>query len=215
MNSKPARWIRGILIGISINAIFVGGAQAGLHYLGPVNPYASVWIWAPPVQALVPGIDTFWVFSSNSSGTTTDPNRPPAILGGSGPWSFTETNIDPFGNTRSTGIQYELGVGGVGLESSVNPLFVFPTTPAGINGGVAFLYWIDPVSGGIQTFSEDVIDVTLPIPSSITDPLEVYQYIYDNARIPEPNTLLLLSIGFAVLFLFSRRIHRQSALNWA
>lgn len=174
--------------------VFPGYSAAGLHYLGPVNPYASVWIWPVPPLARAPGIHDYWVFSDVSNGTVVDSVRPPALLGGSGPWTFEATTLVPTGTAHAfSGIHYALALGGVDVSSSLDPLLVFPTTPQNISGGIATVFWRDPTSGAIASFSEPVIDIQLPIPQEVQNlgPLPVYQYIHDQAKAPRVSCLSL------------------------
>ncbi len=191
-----------ILALFSANGHLVFASDA--HYVGP-NPDLKCDYLDDAVVSAGSTVDEFWVFSSEADHTISDPDRPPWVLGPSGPWTITETDSDPYGNPMPfTGIHFTLDPGGIpiGMEGGV---FCHPTEEL-LPGTVAEIteFWRDSTYG-IQSATATPVDFELDIPPDVLSQghAATYQYMWDN-WVPEPGSLALLATGGLTL-LWRRR----------
>ncbi len=158
--------------------------------------------WDPPDSYLfsaVPSITEAWFFSSVGDQTISDPTRPPAVLGSSGPWDISLTNQDPLGGTQAyQGMHFVLQTGGTPADGSsvfIHPLVAVP----GYTTSTVTEFWRD-ATDGIVSQTVTPIEVTQSFDTTgLTFP-EGYQTIWDTYLVPEPAGLLMIGLLGAGLF---------------
>lgn len=179
-----------------------------IHYRGP-NP--DLRCWKIDIYASASPIDEAWFFCLETDQTSTDPNRPPIVLGGSGPWTVTEVSTDPNGNPMPfIGLKFTLDPEGVPATSGA--LFTHPTTL--MPDGTVFTiieFWHE-IGGGYISSSGSPVGVFVTIPSEMTNPYEIAQHIWDNRDNVIPTLsewgviiLILLLLAVGMVFIYKRQ----------
>jgi hypothetical protein len=155
-------------------------------------------------------VDEFWVFSSITPHTVSDPDRHPLVLGNNltSDWDILLTELDPWGNAMPyAGIKFILKPGGTPFDpSDIHAVFLHPTVPI---EGEAILTDIWHDADGYHTELGYVQHIwSDPIPSELPDYRSKMQYVWDHSIIPEPTTMLLLASGLVGVAGFRRKLRQ-------
>jgi hypothetical protein len=201
LNGNPLLTVFVVSLAASLGASHNRAWAKDCHYRGP-NP-KLVCTYIDNVVSATPDstVDEFWVFSSVADHTLSDPDRPPWVLGTSGPWNVTGTHFDPFGNFMPyLGLRFTLADGGIPIGPA-GGAFCHPSLelPPGVEGVITD-YWTDSASG-IQTASGVPAQFYLDIPADVDaqGAPAAYQYIWDAYSVPEPASLLLFAAAARLL----------------
>lgn len=193
-----------LAFGLSCQTVFA----KDIHYVGPNLELKCMKIDA--YQSAAP-IDEAWFFCLEADQISTDPDRPPIVLGDSGPWTVTEVNQDPSGNIMPfIGLKFTLDPGGNPATSGA--LFTHPTIvmPPGTNFTIVE-FWHE-VGGDYSTNTGYPVDVYVTIPPEMTDPYVIAQHIWDHRENVIPTLsewgviiLFLLVVAIGMVFLYQRK----------
>ena len=199
-------------------AIVVGSlAQNAAARQSPIWVYTGMCGWkqflsVEPAPADDP-VDVVWIFSSTSDAKVTVPEKPPMILGSTGPWTMSETSVDPDDNPMPyVGIKYTLDAGGTPISETDYAWVVSPFyDPDPLPLGDVTVFLESTTTGHVTMVTElGPPSITAWVPPELTDFEEIYQYIIvhyvDVLPIPTLSewgaiifgALLLVSVAFYI-----------------